>query len=395
MKSKKWIISYFLIIVIGLGCYMALSYYANPLGYFTISRGETRISSDDYNRSVKGRYVREHKDEIEAIIMGGSKAGVFSPAQLSEYSGLNYYNMYWNIGNFADYLRFTRFLAEETDIKEITLFLSSYETRAYDRTNTGTTYKAPAVLSGSPITEAIEFVSFLMSDQNTVRKALSSRTASKKTSWDNLITGSKYFLNKLNSFTKDPDAYVEKNVLHSYKSQLKKLFVKNNTAESQAETREQNLQALREIVSICEEAEINLRVVITPSIITERFQYENPEFYAYVAQITNIVGEVWDFSDFNAQNMNPYNFWNEKHFSPAMADLMIDTIYGKASVEGFGQLLTPENVQAAMQERYEQFLALQAEYEETGTIALLGMDDESYLPWSMDNLIFTQEVLPE
>ena len=54
-------------------------------------------------------------------------------------------------------------------------------------------------------------------------------------------------------------------------------------------------------------------------------------------------------------------------------------MYGKASKEGFGVLLTQDNIEAYLQQRQQDYETLRAEYESTGTVALLPKEDASYI----------------
>ena len=47
--------------------------------------------------------------------------------------------------------------------------------------------------------------------------------------------------------------------------------------------------------------------------------------------------------------------------------------------DGFGIYLTPENVDDYLNQRRSDWRELKAEFEETGDVALPGMDDESYI----------------
>ena len=93
-----------------------------------------------------------------------------------------------------------------------------------------------------------------------------------------------------------------------------------------------------------------------------------------------VAGEVWDFSSFCDVNLNPYNFANEKHFNRAVADCMVNIMYGAEAREDFGIVLTPENILPYLLQRRADFKKLRAEYLMNGYVQLKGMDDPSYIP---------------
>lgn len=378
MKSKTWVGLFMGILILGIGVYMGLNYYANPLGYFTVQKGYDFYPREGYARSIKSQYLLEHP-EIEGVILGGSKAGALSPARMEKYTGLKYYNFYLNVGNFQDYLRYARFLVENTGIRELTLHLSSFETLGEDRQYLGAQYKVPALLSGSRWKMLTEFLGYLMTDIKTLRGAIRERTDHWIPGKDILAIGMKSREEDLEEYWADPEKNVEKNTINKMENRLKHIFGSTNIGTTQAEFREDNLHCLREIVTLCKEHDVRLRVVIGASFLTERYTYECEEYWGYLADIVYLCDEVWDFSDFNEINLNPYNFFNARHYTLAVGDLMIDTMFGADSRNGFGRLVTKDNVLDYLQDRRAQYMELKKEYEQTGTVTLYDMDHESYV----------------
>ncbi|MBQ6321653.1 MAG: hypothetical protein IJI24_02165 [Lachnospiraceae bacterium] len=379
MKSKKWVCLFALIVFLGIGGYMALNYYANPFGYFTMQKGYDFFPQEGYTRSVKAQYILEHKDEIEAVILGGSKSGAIDPARLTEYTGLQYYNCCFNIGRFPDYLDFVQFLAKYTNVKEITLHLSSFETLYYSKWLTIKKLQSPAVLTQNRWEMLTEFLSYLMVDVDTLRTALKERTTHWVEGCDVLANGRKTWDTQLKQYWADPEGYINRRVANKRKQRISSMFTQNSTRYKQAEAREVNVECMREIVDICKKNGITLKVIIGASFIGERYTYECAEYYAYLAELVYLCDQIWDFSDTNDYNKNPYNFLNSRHYTMAVGDLMVDTMYGKDKRDGFGILLTRENVLAYLEGRKDRFDELQAEYTETGDIAYFDMDDESYI----------------
>ncbi|MCR5161110.1 MAG: hypothetical protein K6C06_05000, partial [Lachnospiraceae bacterium] len=130
---------------------------------------------------------------------------------------------------------------------------------------------------------------------------------------------------------------------------------------------------------LCDDNGITLKLMIGASFLGERYTYECDEYYDYLRQIVEVAGEVWDFSDFCDVNLNPYNFANEKHFNRAVADCMVNIMYGAETKDGFGIILTPENILPYLQKRRADFKNLRAEYLMNGYVELKGMDDPSYI----------------
>ena len=381
IKSKRWVLLFLLILAAGLGAYMGVCYLANPLGYFTNERGLELFYMDDYTRKIKMTWQYEHSDEYDAAILGGSKSGAIDTALMEEYTGLRYYNQYMNVGNFSDYLTYSRFLAEKCDIKELTLMLGCFETTVYDRSMVANNTRVPAIVRGGLFSRITEKLSYLVTDLSTMRKALTTRAAKNPLYTVNVYDGMRNRAKNTRSFEKNPKRTIKKSVLKKLDWKLNKLFSDPPYA-SEGGYREENLAALRQIVDLCKENDVRLRVVFGASFLSDKYLYECDEYYDYVTRIVQMCGEVWDFSDYNEINQNPYNFYDYKHYSREVADLMIRTMFGDASYEGFGRLLTPDNVEEAMKARKEQYLARKAEYEKTGKVTLYDMDHRSFIPRS-------------
>ena len=381
MKGKRWVLLFLLIVFAGIGAYMALCWFVNPLGYFTNEKGLDYFDNEEYARKIKITYLYEHPDEVEAVTIGGSKSGSVDPSVMEELTGLKYYNFYMNVGNFADYVRYATFMAEKCRIKEITLVLSGFETEGYDRTEKGNAYRPAAILSGNPFKLLTERLSYLMTDLYTTASELKDLGSYNILKADCIYDGMRNRRSSLVAFKKNPDKVANGPVMGKKEKQLKMLF--SESASSQT-AREDNLEAMRQIKSVCEENGVNLRVIVGPSFILDKCRYECSEYYDYFEDLVRICGEVWDFSDYNAINMNPYNFYDRSHCTKEVSTLMLRTALSKEPFEGykgFGQLLNADNVHEAMKERKAQYEHYKEEYERTGDVTLGTMEDDSFIPW--------------
>ena len=376
-KEKRWVLLFLAIVLAGVLIYMLICYRANPEGYFTNVKSLPYYYKDDYARAIKAEYMLSHRDEIDGIILGGSKCGAVDTDLMKECTGLSYYNMYLQLGNFKDYLSYTRFAAEKVKVKEILLVLSCYEVLSYDRTYRGNNYHTPALLEGSLADRIREFLSWMIVDPDTLKSSFK-RQKQNPAYADAVADGRRTRMREILSYQEDPDAYAKK-ILSEYEEHLGLLF--SGDIPDHTKVMKQNLEALEEMIDICQRNDVTLKVVIGPATMTERYRYEDESYYDYMVSLVRTCGEVWDFSDYNAINMNLYNYADHLHYDLEVADLMVNTIYGRDRVEGFGQVLTNENISKVIQERKDAFDRLKTEYEQTGTVALKGREDDSYLPW--------------
>lgn len=375
-NSKKWLITFFVIVAAGIAAFMTVNYLVDATGYFSVERGAETIDANGYTRAAKSKYIKKHADEYNAVVLGGSKAGVLSTELLSEYTGKNYYNFYIAYGCFADFLTYAEYLIETADLEEITLHLSSIEVQKYSRADVNEIYEVPAVVDGNAVDLLLENLNYLCRNIESTIEYVLDDGAQQEKGMDSLADGERDYSYPYGLMEADQGAYVEKYVLPRYKKNLEKLFTDNEEPEMPAI--EQNIKAMKAIKTLCEENDVNLKVVIGPTFLAEMYKFESESYYDYLRELVQIT-DLWDFSGFIPENLNPYNFVNEGHYKNEVADLIVDTMYGKQQKEGFGVLLTQDNIEEYLLERNADFERLKSEYETTGTVALGTLEDESLI----------------
>ncbi len=373
-NTKQWTAVFFIILAVGIGVFMTTNFFVDPTGYFAVERGAEEVDANGYTRAAKSKYVKKHADEYNAVVLGGSKSGVLSTELLSEYTGKNYYNFYFAYGCFADFLTYTQYLIDTAGIEEITLHLSSIEVQKYNREDTNEIYEVPAVVNGSFLDKALENLNYLCRNITSSIDYLREGQDELEKGMDSLVTGERNYSYPYSLMDEDWNAYVDEYVLPRYQQNLRPLFER----EPSVPAIEKNIEAMRQIKAICDENGVTLKVVIGPTFLAEIYKFEGEAYYDYLRELVQIT-DIWDFSGFIPENLNPYNFVNEGHYNNTVADLMVNIMYGKAQREGFGIVLTKENIEEYLAERKADYERLKAEYEETGTVALYGLEDESYI----------------
>ena len=369
ISGRAWVISSLVGIVLVLLFIGSMNYFVDPFSYFRFMDGEFtefQDASDTYLRYIKAKQIQHAGDKYDAYIIGGSKSGALRTQTLKEVEGLDYYNCWILSGNFREYYLYTKFILENTSAKKILLQISGPEVKRGDVSTFGDMYKTPAVISGE--SEAAEVFEFLGKNVSVAWGDLM-----KKIKGEKLITipGIEDGVRNINYYykriEKDPDEYVQTAVLHDYDANLDKLF---NKTPKNAE-RFNNLEYLKEIKSMCEDAGVELQVFIGASCINELNEYEARTYWSYLLQIVDIFDNIWDFSGYNDVCMNPYNFYNESHYKYEVGDLMIRTMAkGEQIVEGFGTYVTPKTRFTWLDSRRKAYNRLKTEYNNTGTIDL-------------------------
>ena len=380
IKGKKWVLIILVVTAIGMGAFMAANYIVDPVDYFAATGDKKTYNPNNYTRKIKTEYILKRFPDVEGVILGGSKAGVLDPERIRHYTGLSYYNLSLTHGNFSDYETWTRYLAQHLDnLKEVTIHLSSIEGGYYswyrDITPDPMT-DVPALMKGNLWNLITENLGNLCTDIRTTFEAW--RNPDKGITRDTLATGQKNWRAAIRSYEKDPEAYLEKNFFSSADHSLKNLFTRS--ARDRKHYYQENLDALVRIRDFCSENGITLKVIVGASHIFERYQYECEEYLRYLKHITMITGGIWDFSSYSSLNLNPCNFYERRHYTTELGNLETDIMYGaadSADYDNFGIWLTPENVDAYIKQRMEDWARLKEEYDATGKLELPGADDPS------------------
>ena len=376
MKYKRWMLgmlAFVLLVLAGIG---SLNYFVDPYDYFAYVSGDYKdLSPVDgktgYVRLLKLTHVKKFADQYEGYILGGSKAGSYRTEKLAEMDGYRYYNMHESLGTFHEYEETVRYLLEIDDPKKIVLNISGRESTKYDLQADGAAVNQfPAVMTGE--SRVLEYIDFLLKDV---------KAAFEKLEQDQILPEFEYFTGERNltshyrQFFKDRDRKTARYPMRYYENYLKTLFTRSIEGTCYRE----NLDSMRRIKEMCDQAQTELLVIVAPVFISERSYFEEPEYWDFLAELAAIT-DYWDFSAFCDVNMNPYNFYDPKHFYYEMGDEVVETIMGNPGYEGFGVHVTLENCGKVLKKREKDYYRYKKEYEETRTILLKGYEDSCTIP---------------
>lgn len=369
MTAKKWSISFVIIIIIILLGIAILNVIVDPYDYFDGIDGiNSNIHDNSYIRVFKANHIKKFGNNYDAYLIGGSKGGCYQSEKLKELDGYNYYNTFITCGNFEEYYIFSKFIIENTNAKKIILNLSGFEC-LFD-VRTGLKQETPAILTGK--SEVAEFISFLFKNPKLSIDEIRHSSATDRQNDDGSRNLATYYKNR----SENPEKYVNEKVIYDLDKDLKMMFEKFSTRTFSSFPNDINY--LRKIVNLCKENNVELLVINSPTPLTSRQDFESEVYINFLAQVAQVT-DFWDFTSYNDINLNPYNFYDDAHAFYEVNELVIDTIKGTNSYEGFGKYVTKDNVYEYLQERRTDFYKLKKEYEETGTVKLGGYEDPSNL----------------
>lgn len=376
MNYKRWniaIVSFVLCVVLFI---TGMNYFVDPFGYFHFKGGDYenvdfQMNTEQYLRFFKSEHIKNFSDEYDAYIIGGSKTGSYRPEKLSEMDGYNYYNVWCSAGSVQNYYYYAKYILENTNAKKIIINLSGGEVRFFDRQNGSDVNVIPAEVTGKSV--FMENLEFLFKDVHVaIEKYEKQKSGKVKKNYENPTTGERTLQKYYKARNKNYQKFTNKYVLKKFDQHMQRLFTTTVVQDAYQE----NLDALQEIKDLCDAKGVEFMLMLAPSFIGEMSEHDSPLYWDYMNKLVMIT-DYWDFSGYHDIDLNPYNYYNEGHFFFEIADLVVDTITGKDSYEGFGTYVTKENVYEHLQQRKADYERLQKEYQETGTIQLYGYDHKS------------------
>ena len=373
MTAKCWTLSLVGTMAFVMVMIAVVNYIVDPFGYFqprTADRGAYSYDGSYNTRLSNFRYFEEHHPEYNGVILGGSKSMFLEESYFI--NGEKYCNLAINFGRLYDYLSWTEWIADNTDIQHILISLSTLEVGSYtpeERDEDGTGQISPAELDQNK-NRVIQFIQYLY--KGGVKPSLQYLKSKKNGSlyWVGFYGQDFYYPFR----NPDPMPYYR-----DWISELNNYLDRSvNGIYEPMPAIKQNLAALQEIKEICEESGIQLSVVIAPTSTIQYLLYESPEYWDYLRDMAQIV-DYWDFSMPNAINANMFNFYDEGHLFTQPINHMFNQMYGMEPDNGSGVYVTRDNVEEYLLERQRRYYALMEEYAETGTVRQGMYFDEGYL----------------
>ena len=376
MTAKCWVLALVGTMTFVMLMIAVINYTVDPFGYFhpsTENRDVYSFNGELNYRLVNFRYFEDHHQEYSGVIIGGSKGSFVDASYLDKISGERYCNLSTSHGNFYDYLAWTKWVADNTDIQYILLNLSTLEVQWYmpeERHEDTTGFFLPAELDPNK-NRVVQFIQYLY------RGGLEPSVQY----LDGKINNSLRFY-AYDSYVDDtPAEYADPMLAYQDWMPTLGLRLKSSLNGDYAKTSaiKQNLAALQEIREICEKSEIQLSVMIAPTSTLQYLRYECPAYWDYLKDMAEIVS-YWDFSMPNMSNKNMFNFLTDtNHMYSEGVNHMLDQIYGVGSGDDFGAYVTAENIEEHIAERQRRYDALMEEYAETGTVWQGMYYDDGYL----------------
>lgn len=284
------------------------------------------------DRYAKIQFLKENNQRFNSYMMGSSRMFLTYPEVIEKYiPGTKFYNLATIFGTMHEHLLHIKyFLDNGYPVKNlyIGLDMDMYAIAALHNQNDFLLRLHPHVLKKDPIAFYWSYMNTLPR-RDLLRKL---RVNFKKRA------SSKYQIDKdgtlaLRSEGKNPQVFFERPL------SSEKLKIKN-------EKMVENLNALKELVELCNKHHINLILFTTPyhKELMDRFMEED---YMTLLRDLSEVSPYWDFSGYNSVTTDNKNYLDHSHYKPSVSRLIAARIFSDQTFnvpEDFGILVTKENV---------------------------------------------------
>lgn len=339
MSAKKWCITTALAVVLVAAALAAFNLFTDPFGALRFGKNDWYSYSETLNpRVAKIGYLAEHGDEYDAYIVGCSSTSSYPVDALERYTGHRFYNMIVYGSDLLDTEQTVDYLLKHKKVEHIVVNLYLSNGQKYDYEDDPYTGSMHPAVDGS---SAFAFyMKYLFADPRYGWEKLEARRN------DGFLAQSfDVFDEKSGAYDKRKRDAEPINSLSEYLRRYPE-FTDYNASIYGLSIFEENKQSLLRIRKACEEAEVELTVILSP-MYYKYYEYLPEEdiraFYTAVAEAV----DFWDFS-ISSVSYDPRYFYDATHLRNDVGDMAIARIFGDEEhyiPEDFGALVTAENVE--------------------------------------------------
>ena len=336
MSSKKWLIMFVFCILLLPVILMGINFTVDPFGVFGNLKWYS-FSETLNPRVSKTEYLIENADKYDSYLVGCSSTSSYPVEDLNKYLNANFYNTISYGADMFDAEQTVKWLIDNCTVKNIVLNVYIHNGVNY---NDG----EDSILS---------MMHYKMSDRSAFDFYLKYLLADPNYALDKLeaLKNDKWATQTFDVFNEETGAYDKKirdiehiSDMESYFTQYP-VFTNYPVYEEKMKNIDNCMKSVKNIVEMCENANIKLYVVCSPiySQYIDCFSNEDlTEFYTALANTT----DFWDFS-YSSVSYEPRYFYDETHFRNDVGSMAIARMFNDDSVyipDDFGRYITKDNV---------------------------------------------------
>ena len=335
MSNKRFLKIVFGLTILGalfVGC---VNYVVDPFNIF-----HTKILKEQFQmneRFMKIEYLENNKDKYNSYMFGSSRIGTTPPSVINKYlENAKFYNFTVSSANLYDYLIHLKyFIKANYPIKNLYLQIDIDNMSAYSRPNSDYLRKAHPFVNNESLKNY--YLSYLTGffPFNIKGKILLNIQRDDITDYF-IETGIWTKPLKEEKILKTPEKFVQEEISFN---------TKNNRTTKNAQY-ENNSKALKEIVDLCKENNINLIVFTTPHNKNMMDTFIVEDYLEFLKMISKYT-KFYDFTGYNSITIENINYYESSHYRQNVGELIAAKIFNDKSIEvpqDFGVLVTKENI---------------------------------------------------
>jgi len=332
MNGPKWLIMFLSALLLTFVVWGAVNIAVDPFGVF----GDALLTWDSYSQTLNPRvgkttYLASHFDEYDSYVVGSSSAASYLPKTLEKYRDGSYYNMFHYGADIAYDKELVSWLIENDDVRHIILVLGINEADS-EYTGTSLTDMAHYSVTGE---SAVSYY------------------------FKYLFAGLSFSMEKITSLKDDTEMPQAFDVFNPYDGTYDKRvrdvesigsldsYLKKNGGDFKAYewTRELKyvekcVQTVGEIRDMCDEAEVELTVILSPVSAEQLMGYTDESLNDYFTKLGEVV-DYWNFS-ISSVSFDERYFYDTTHTRNATGDMVLARVFGDEDVyfpDNFGVYL--------------------------------------------------------
>lgn len=340
MRCSRWILTFFITIILCSMAFCGLNIAVDPFGVF----GDPLLHWYDYNmtqnpRVAKIPYLEEHHDKYDSYIIGCSKTGGIPVEELNEVYDSHFYSMLMYGGDMYDIRATAEYILTHYEAKNIIVNIGIEEAVEYQTETDSIKGNLHCKVDGS--NPLLFYGKYLFANPAYSYQKIISKTK------DSYVQNDGDVFNAENGNYDKRRRDVEPiQSLEDYQARNAEAFPDLSYSEPrELKAKEQCLKDLAAIKKLCEERGAAFTLIVDPVSLDELRLYSARDLTDYWTQLAEVT-DYWNFSGYHAIAADHRYFYDTYHFRTAVGTMMFDKITGAGNQwipEDFGQLVTKEN----------------------------------------------------
>ena len=335
MKYNKFSIIILCVILVYLSSVALINIVVDP--FYIFQTPFLKIQAQINDRYAKIEFLKKRKERFNSYIMGSSRMFLTHPDVIEKYLSMaKFYNLATIFATMYEHLLHVKyFIKSGYPVKHLYIGLDmdiTFTTKMHDDKDSLLKLH-PDVSNKNPIDFYWSYLS-IFPKGDTKRKLRVNYD--KKAHW-------KYEIETDGALALEPETEGTR-VFSEKEINIDIIRIKN-------EHLRENLEALRELVALCKQVDINLILFITPynKLLMDHFAIE--DHIRFLRELSEIAG-FWDFSGYNSVTTDNRNYLDHSHYNPSVSRLIAARIFNDQTVtvpSDFGVWVTKKNIDSHLE----------------------------------------------